>query len=293
MNQGGLRERVVEVAGIRSPGLEAGPPTADEAVLFIHGNPGSSRDWAALVNDVGEFVRAVAVDMPGFGRADKTHRFDYSVTGYARHIGGCMTELGIRRAHLVLHDFGGPWGLAWAVTHPEKFKSAVLINTGVWTDYRWHAYARLWRMPILGELSMALVNRRAFEFAMRYGSPRLPAPALGRMYDEYDRDTRRAILRLYRATDDPSAIGYDQVSALRPLDRPALVIWGKHDRYLPVWLADRQRDAFPGAHVVVLERSGHFPFLEEPEQVHDALLTFIRQHVQLRNSSRNDPATGG
>jgi pimeloyl-ACP methyl ester carboxylesterase len=63
--------------------MESGPVDADEAAVFIHGNPGSIRDWKSLVRDVGEFGRALAMDMPGFGDADKPADFDYSVRGYA------------------------------------------------------------------------------------------------------------------------------------------------------------------------------------------------------------------
>jgi len=48
------------------------------------------------------------------------------------------------------------------------------------------------------------------------------------MYDDFDRDTRRAVLRLYRATD-AAASAQELSAALRPLDRPALVLWGAHD----------------------------------------------------------------
>jgi pimeloyl-ACP methyl ester carboxylesterase len=87
---------------------------------------------------VGQFGRAVALDMPGFGQADKPDSFEYTVSGYARHLGGCLAELGISRVHLVMHDFGGPWGLAWAVEHPDAFASATIVNSGVWPDYGWH-----------------------------------------------------------------------------------------------------------------------------------------------------------
>ena len=55
--------------------------------------------------------------------------------------------------------------------------------------------------------------------------------------------------------------------ALRPLDRPALVLWGRHDPYLPVANAERQRAAFPRAEIRVLERSGHWPFVDDPATV--------------------------
>ena len=144
-----LRTGTIRVAGVRSPLIEAGPPDAEEAVVFVHGNPGSSLDWVDLAKRVGPFGRAVALDMPGFGRADKPADFEYTVEGYARHLDGALGRLGVRRAHLVLHDFGGPWGLQWAAEHPDQFASVVLINIGVMPEYRWHYLARIWRTPIL------------------------------------------------------------------------------------------------------------------------------------------------
>ncbi|MDQ4032492.1 MAG: alpha/beta fold hydrolase [Actinomycetota bacterium] len=81
---------------------------------------------------------AIAPDLPGYGSADKSDRFNYTVDGYARHLGGIIDQLGIYRAHLVLHDFGGPWGLTWAAQHPDRFASVTLINSGVLRGYRWH-----------------------------------------------------------------------------------------------------------------------------------------------------------
>jgi len=63
---------------------------------------------------------------------------------------------------------------------------------------------------------------------------------------------------------------------LRPLARPALVVWGKHDPYLPVQLANRQREVFPNAQVVVLEQSGHWPFADDPAGVAEVVVPFLR-----------------
>src|SRR5437588_12030028 len=131
MSNNALCAGEIRVGGVRSPLLEGGRPESDEAVVFVHGNPGSSRDWTGLATAVAAFGRVVALDMPGFGGADKPPGFEYTVRGYARHLAGALAGLHIRRAHLVLHDFGGPWGLAWAATHPNEFATATLINTGV------------------------------------------------------------------------------------------------------------------------------------------------------------------
>ncbi|HEY6424396.1 MAG TPA: alpha/beta fold hydrolase [Pseudonocardiaceae bacterium] len=97
-------EDAVTVGGIRSPYLHAGPAGAAEAVVFVHGNPGPAADWRRLVARTGTFARAVAPDLPGYGGADKPDRFDYTLDGYARHLGGILDQLGVHRAHLVPHD---------------------------------------------------------------------------------------------------------------------------------------------------------------------------------------------
>lgn len=273
-----LRRREVQVAGVRAPVLEAGPADSSEAVVLVHGNPGSSRDWERLLGAVGEHGRALAPDMPGFGRADKPRGFDYSLGGYAGFLDGALRELGVERAHLVGHDFGGPFALAWAAGHPDRFASAVLVNTGVLLRYRWHRMARIWRTPVLGELVQASATRSAFHRALRRGNPRgLPRAFVDRMYDDYDRGTRRAVLKLYRAT--PGGGGEEIAALFRVLDRPALVVWGAADPYIPAEQAELQRESFPRAEVVMLEHSGHWPFVDDPEAVERAVVPFLRAQL--------------
>ena|SRR5579883_171332 len=272
--------------GLQSPGLEAGPAGAREAVVFVHGNPGSSADWQDLVARVGVFARAVAVDMPGFGQADKPRTgFEYTVTGYAAQLEAILGELGIDRAHLVLHDFGGPWGLAWAAQHPGAFASAVLINTGILPGYRWHYLARIWRTPVLGELFLASSTRPAFGLLLRHGnSGGLPGPFLDRMYRDMDRGTKHAILALYRDTDDPAGASALLTAALAPLHRPALVVWGVRDPYIPAAQAQNQDQAFAVEQVVLLPESGHWPFVDNPEAVAAAAVPFLRRMVGAQDA---------
>lgn len=275
---------VVEVAGVRSPYIACGDRHINDAVVFVHGNPGSSEDWRSLVARVGTFGRAVAIDMPGFGRAGKPKDFDYTVAGYARHLDGALNELRVLRAHLVLHDFGGAWGLAWAAAHPDRLASVTLINIGLMPGYRWHYLARIWRTPIVGEIFQATATRFAFHLLLKHGNPRgLPKPFVDRMYDDYDGGTRRAVLRLYRATSDPGALVDLMGPTFRQLDVPALVIWGAADPYVPVVYAERQREFFRRARVVILERSGHWPFADDPEAVDAELVPFLREQITARS----------
>lgn len=274
-----MRSGEVQVDGVRSPTIEAGPPDATDAAVFVHGNPGSTDDWAALVERTGEHGRAVALDMPGFGRADKPEGFDYTVEGYARHLAGALDQLGIERAHLVLHDFGGPWGLQWAADHPDAFGSATLVNTGVLLDYRWHVLARIWRTPRLGELFMRTTTRSGLALALRRGQSKpLPRERVDAMYAaSKDPGTQRAVLRLYRATP-PDAMGKLR-EPLRALDRPALVVWGVGDPYIRVEHAWRQRETFPNARVVRLEGCGHWPMFDDPERVAEVVVPFLAEQL--------------
>ena len=268
----------VVVDGLSVPVSTAGPAESSDAVVFVHGNPGSRRDWDDLLSRVAPFARALALDMPGFGHADKPPDFTYTVEGYGRFLQAALAQLQVQHAHLVLHDFGGPWGLEWAARNPDQLASAVLIDTGALVDYRWHYLARIWRTRLVGEAFQATSTRTGLRTALRHGNPRgLPRAFVDRMYDDMDAGTSRAILRLYRATDDPSAIGRRHADALRPLDRPALVVWGAHDPYLPVALAARQREAFPSAEIAVLEESGHWPFADDPDAVGRLIEPFLRR----------------
>lgn len=274
-----VTQSLIFVNGLRSPALSAGPQDADQAVVFVHGNPGSSEDWRDLLGRAGTFARAVAIDMPGFGQADKPRTgYSYTVTGYAEHLGAALDQLGIRRAHLVLHDFGGPWGLAWAATHPDQVASVSLIDTGVLRDYHWHYLAKIWRTPIGGELFMAGTSRQGFGLALRHGNRGgLPKAFLDRMYRDFDRGTRRAVLRLYRASSDPAAASELLHAALAPLHLPGLVVWGAHDPYIAATYAGRQAETFAVDDVVVLPGSGHWPFIDDPEAVAGAVIPFLER----------------
>ncbi len=280
----------ISVAGLRSPLIQAGPEDAPEAVVFLHGNPGARLDWQPLLEAVGEFGRALAFDMPGFGGADAPRDFGYRIEDYARFIDGALGELGVKRAHLVVHDFGGAFGFCWGAAHPEALASVVMFNTGTWTHGRWHRVARLWRRPLVGELVMALTSRRAWRKGLRSG-PALPARMIDRMYDDFDRDTRRAVLRLYRATPllYPAATGW--VRVLAQLDRPALIVWGADDPFLGPRRVEDLREPFPSTEVVRLQGSGHFPFADNPRGSAEAVLPFLRAQLGVAAAMATEGGT--
>jgi pimeloyl-ACP methyl ester carboxylesterase len=265
--------------GTRTRLLQAGPAEASEAVVFIHGNPGSADDWERLIGAAaGTGRRALAFDLPDFGETVAPPGFEYSASGYAGFVGQALKELGVARVHLVVHDFGGPIGLAWAAMNIDALASVTLIDTGLLPGYRWHSLARIWRTPVLGELFQATATRPAFRLLLNRKEPRgLPRKFVERMYDQYDRRTRKAVLALYRATDDPGRMSEALVQLFAAREIPALVIWGEHDAYLPSSYAQRQREAFSAADVHVLPASGHWPFADAPDTVERLLAEFLTE----------------
>jgi len=149
--------------------------------------------------------------------------------------------------------------------------------------YRWHYMARIWRTPLLGELFMATTNRPGLKLALKHGNPRgLPADYFEEMYENFDKGTRHAVLKLYRHTNDIGALSDTWIAALRPLKLPALVIWGVNDPYLSVRYAEMQREFFAVDRVVRLEDSGHWPMIDNPVAVRKAIVPFLRKQVASR-----------
>ncbi|AKK30053.1 alpha/beta fold hydrolase [Mycobacterium sp. EPa45] len=275
-----LIQRQLLVGDVRSPVLVGSPRGAGsrEAVVFVHGNPGSGADWQPLLDAVCPHAAVIAPDMPGFGGAEKRRDMDYTVAGYARHLGGIVDALGVERVHLVAHDFGGPWALTWAAANVERVASVSLLNTGVLLDYDWHRLARVWRTPLIGNVFQAAAVPAAVRTLLAHDNPRLDqrwVEHLARLLRPWG--TKRAILDLYRSTTAETMNRL--VAPLTAKNIPAQIIWGTNDVYIPTEQAHRQVEPFPSAEVHLVEGAGHWVWLEQPERVTEILVPFLRHHL--------------
>ena len=273
-----IETRRMTVEGIRTSVLIGGNGEPGEAVVFVHGNPDAGSDWMPLMTRVAGFATVVAPDLPGFGGADERRDRDYTVYSYARFLDGVIRQLGLRRVHLVAHDFGGPFAAAWAADHPGNVASVTFLNTGVLLGYRWHRMARIWRTPILGELSMRTLDRRLAARELARVNPGLSArwadTIAGHLVPP---KTRRAVLRLYRSTRVGDSA--QMAARLREHDHDALVVFGDADAYIPVEQARRQVEVFPRAEIHLLPGVGHWCWLEATDDVADLVVPFLRQRV--------------
>lgn len=267
------------VEGLGTSVLVGGSGTSGEAVVFVHGNPDSGEDWMPLMTRVASLATVVAPDLPGFGNCDSRPDGDYTIYSYGRFLDGVISRLGIDRVHLVAHDFGGPFAAAWAADHPRKVASVTFINTGVLLGYRWHRMARIWRTPVLGEISMRFLRQRMAVKMLGRENPGLSLEWVQTIVRHLlPEKTRRAVLRLYRSTRPGDM---EQLAArLRQHDHDALVLFGDADSYIPVEQTRRQVEAFPRVDVKILPGLGHWSWLEDTDAVAEPLLTFLKERVR-------------
>ncbi len=240
----------------------ASPGTAP--ALYLHGVPTSSEDWIPFLERAG----GVAPDLPGFGRSGKPGHFDYSIDGYAAFLEEFVALAGLQRFSLVIHDWGAV-GLVFAQRHPERIERLVVINALPFLPgYRWHRMARLWRTPVVGELTMGSTTPRVLRFISRESNATpgpMPPDFLDRVLRYFDHGTQRAILRLYRSAP-PDALAAAGAN-LGSVSAPALVLWGDRDPYIAPDFGEAYAAALPHAELVRLPDAGHWPWMDDPGAV--------------------------
>jgi pimeloyl-ACP methyl ester carboxylesterase len=175
---------------------------------------------------------------------------------------------GVARFDVVVHDWGSI-ALVLAARWPDSIGRVVVINAVPLTsEYQWHWVARVWRRRGLGELMLATTTRAGSLQALRWATPRrgsLPEVA-DEIHRYLDRETKRAILELYRDADPArlEAAGRD-LGKLRCL---ALVLWGDGDRFIAPRFAEWFASALGGeTRVEHLPDAGHWPWIERPDTV--------------------------
>jgi pimeloyl-ACP methyl ester carboxylesterase len=264
------RTRFVEVGGARIHMAEWG---TGSPVLLLHGNPDSGMMWEGVAQRLIGRFHCIAPDLPGFGQSEVPADFDPSLAGLALFVEAFRRAAGIvQPLDLVAHDFGGPFAFAWAVRHPDAVRRLAIINTVFFSDYGWHFWASLWRTPILGELSMALLNRILFTHEVKRGCGRRLDPAyLRRVWASVTPDMKRQVLRLYRANRPAAFLGWEEELLELTARKPSLVLWGDRDPYIPQRFAER----FGAGEVAHMADVGHWPPVEAPTETAERILRFL------------------
>ncbi len=254
--------------------IPAGEPSG-RPVVCVHGYPESSRMWIGLSDALAAAGRrCLAPDLYALGDSSEfgPATFEHSLERFGAWIDG----LGLGAVSLVVHDWGGFVGLAWACDHPDRVEALVISASGFFADGRWHGMAEALRGD-QGEQLIGALDRSGFAGLLNSG---------GETFDEADVDAywapfedgrgNRATLEFYRSMDFEKLAPYQ--GRLAGLGVPTLLLWGERDPFAPLAGAKRFQREIPGARLVALD-AGHFVFDEQPRRSIEEVVGFLAQPV--------------
>jgi pimeloyl-ACP methyl ester carboxylesterase len=263
---------------------------AGDPVVMLHGNPTWSFYYRNLVLALRDKFRCIVPDHIGCGLSDKpaSYQYDFSLKNRIDDLTRLLDQLEVRRnVTLVLHDWGGMIGMAWAVRHPQRVAKIVVLNTAAFhlpKSKRLPCALWLGRNTWFGEY--AILRRNAFcKQAVRIGTKRrpLPRPVREALLAPYDTPTHRlAVLKFVQTIPlRPGDPGYDIIDEVERglpqfVDRPMLICWGMKDFVFDRhFLAGWQR-RFPRAEVLQFPDCGHYILEDATDEIVAAVKRFLQ-----------------
>jgi len=257
-----------------------------ETILFVHGTPSWSFDFRNVIKSLKADFRCVALDHIGFGLADKPEHYDYSTQNHSKTLELLVEELQLRNITLVVHDFGGPIGLNFAIRHPEKVKNLVILNSWMWSsqnDPDFIKLSRVLKSPLLPFLYRYLNFSPRFLLPKSFGERPLPKQLLKQYTKPFAGIKQRngALAFAHSLLNDQDWFEelWNQRQAIANL--PTLFIWGMKDPIIKPKYLDKFVSGFKNSKVIRLETCGHFPQEEQAELVTSAIFDFVHQHTEV------------
>jgi haloalkane dehalogenase len=227
--------------------------------------------------------RCVAPDHIGMGLSDKPQDYPYCLGAHIENLAGLVASLGLRRVHLVVHDWGGPIGFGWAAQHPDKVGRIVILNTAAFPLAQIPLRIRLCRTPLIGEWLVRGWNGFAWA-ATRMAVHRRPlsAEVKGGYLFPYDSWANRIGVARFVAdipvrAENPSMAPLEK--AYRGLDRfkehPVMIAWGGADFCFNDWFFNRWKEIFPQALIHYLPDAGHYVLEDADEEIIPMIKAFL------------------
>lgn len=236
------------------------------AKLFVHGVPDSPAIWKPVLAELGLDPALTHVPgLPGF-RSPAPPAFGSTKDEYAQWLLGEVEKL--HAAHgpidVVGHDWGALLAMRAASLRPELFRTWTVSNAVIDPEYRGHRVARMWHTPVVGEFVMLVTTAGALGRALEQSG--IPHDVAVEEAEQWRAGfASRSILRLYRSADGLRFHG-PWVDDLVRLPPRGLLVWGRHDPYVHLSVAERfsRQRGFP---LEVIEDAGHWAIAQRPAEV--------------------------
>lgn len=274
-----MKDHYVNVQGYRTRYWDEG---SGQPLLLVHGLGSSVENWLFSVAPLAKRFRVVAPDLLGFGLTDKPRDpNEMRLERASSFLGAFMDAVGIDAADVAGNSMGGIVSLQFVLDDPSRVKKLVLVNpAGFGREV--HISYRLQSVPLLGEI-LATPSRRGTLLALETAAYQ---------HDFIDDDLAERFHRLGQTPGNKEAYltavrrGVDvrgvKAEILDPLHRripgisaPTLLIWGRHDRILPISQLETARRLMPQARVYIFENCGHIPMFECPDEFIQVMLDFL------------------
>lgn len=281
--------RFFEVDGARMHYVDEGD---GEPIVMVHGTPAWSFLYRDLIKALSGRYRCIAPDHLGYGLSDKPAHAAYRPEDHARRLHALVEHLRLPPFTLVVHDYGGPTGLSYAIERPGAARALVLFNTWMWSLRR-EPFAQVAGRVAGGPLGALLIRRLNLEARVLFRSvwgdrSKLSADVHRQYVRPFPRpDDRQAMWVLARELL-ASSEWYESLWSRRESirDIPALLLWGMKDpifgpRFLARWQA-----LFTNARTITFPTAGHFVQDEE----HDAVALEVARFLDVRRDGAHDPA---
>ena len=271
-------ESMVEANGLRFHVQDEGSGTP---VVLLHGFPDTSRLWRRQVEALVQAgYRAIVPDMRGRGRSEGPPAVtDYRLRLIAEDVTGIMDALGIRRAHLVAHDWGA--AAAWLVASlsPDRVDRLVALSVGFpgaagLPDLE--ALQKGWyRLLVLFDVAEEVLRREDWYLMRVFLASNRDLEAC--LEDLAEPEKLTAALNWYRANlPVDRLVPAEPVRPLPAVQAPTLGIWSTGDLYLPERELIRSADRVEGPwRYVRIENCSHWIPLDQPDRLNALLLEFL------------------
>jgi pimeloyl-ACP methyl ester carboxylesterase len=272
-----VRGEFIDLSGARLYYYAAGTRGSGNPVVFLHGFPTSGHLWSEVVSLMPPGHRLVVLDLLGYGRSDRPLSRAVDAGAHADRVVALLDELRIDRACLVGHGFGGGVAQCIAVRHPQRVSHLALIDSIAFD--RWPiARLRFSRalLPLAPLLPPAfLLSRLRHEVERGFGDRARAARSIKIYLRPFSGHEGTAALAAH--IKGLSAADRGTHARLSSLDVPAVVVWGRRDRVLPLDTGQALADGIPNATLDVIGDASHFTPEETPRQVADAVAALLRR----------------
>lgn len=264
-----------------------------EPVLFVHGFPTWSFMWRGLVRDLSSKHRCIAMDHIGFGLSDKPERWSYTPEAHARNFKKLIEHIGLSTFSLVVHDFGGPIALAYAIDNPGRINRISVINSFLWSlksdnafqkfDHRVHG--------AMGKLALTATNAGLGRLV--HSMVEQKQKVASKVYGQYTGPFSKASERHGAHVLAQGYIGSSQwlydlwVRREAIANKPMQVLWGMKDKLFSLDHLHKWRSGWPGADVVTFPESGHLVTEEQAKEVEAAVYMHLDGHSELQGTAKS------